>query len=474
MRPLVCSAESGKASKAENVVARGSFITSVESKTRVVNQKSSGKLKTRKFNLKMAGSVVPHTKELPLLPMEVWHHIWSFIDFENLQKTCVTVSKTWFNEIRNSPTLSNEMKITKIIFKNGRNEKLSDEDLNDILSKWPKLKLLDLTEYKVEKIRSLVLTKKINLKAHTLFERIIAKPNPSKFVHNWHNLSPDLTEISDFGEVQAIWIYGNPNYVGNFGEVQKIWIDPKNILAPIKLENIYCFNWFGFCETKDAKMKEMGTMMKNMETLIVHNNIFGVEELSWILRLKNLKRLQFSFADSFDVGHFRNLKFLPTLKILHLTNINLFGDIAKFLTEFPVTQTLILEDFEFESNKLYCNISSLLAVLNALGTMKNLQILDDIDIHLNCDFDEPFQIDNDLDEQETKGIFEKAMEIADQKLLKETVFIKDTKHGFRIVKIKDNVSRFIEEPKDDLGREDGEEEVDDFENNDDFDTRYIY
>ena len=408
----------------------------------------------------MAGSLVPYTKELPLLPMEVWHHIWSFIDFENLQKTCVTVSKTWFNEIRNSPTLSSEIRITEKL----NDDDLNDEDFNDVLSRWPKLKLLDLTEYKVEKIRSLVLTKKINLKAHTLFERIIAKPNSSKFVHG-HNLTYDLTEISDFGEVQAVWIYGNPNYEGNFGEVQKICIDPKNVLAPIKLENIYCFNWFGFCETKDAKMKEMGTMMKNMETLIVDNNIFNVEELSWILRLKNLKRIQFSFADSFDVGHFRNLKFLSTLKILHLTNINLFGDIAKFLTEFPVTQTLILEDYESESNKLYCNISSLLAVLNALGTMKNLQILDDIDIHLNCDLN---QIVNDLDEQDTKGIFEKAMEIADQKLLKETVFIKDTKHGFRIVKIKDNVSRFIEEQEDDLGREDGEEEVDDF------DTRYIY
>ena len=115
----------------------------------------------------MAASLVPQTKELPLLPMEVWHHIWSFIDFENLQKTCVTVSKTWFNEIRNSPTLSSEMKITEKL----SDEDLNDEDLNDILSRWPKLKLLDLTEYKVEKIRTLVLTKKINLKAHTLFER---------------------------------------------------------------------------------------------------------------------------------------------------------------------------------------------------------------------------------------------------------------------------------------------------------------
>ena len=172
----------------------------------------------------------PYTNELPLLPMEIWHQIWSFVDFETLQKICVAVSKTWFNQIRNSATLSSEMKIKTIIFKNGRDEKLSDENFNEILSSWPKLKLLDLSEYKLEKIRSLILTKKINLKDLTLLERIIATPNSSKFV-NGHNT--DLTELSNFGKVQAIWIYGNHNYVGNFGEVHKIWINPRNVLAPI-------------------------------------------------------------------------------------------------------------------------------------------------------------------------------------------------------------------------------------------------
>ena len=118
----------------------------------------------------MASSLPLNTEERPLLPKEIWHHIWSFVagDFETLQKSCVAVSKTWFNGIRDSPTLSSEMKIKK------GNEELSNEDFNGILSKWPKLKILDLSEFKAGKIQLLILTNKINLKALPLLEKIVA------------------------------------------------------------------------------------------------------------------------------------------------------------------------------------------------------------------------------------------------------------------------------------------------------------
>ena len=44
----------------------------------------------------MASSLPLNTEERPLLPKEIWHHIWSFVDFETLQKSCVAVSKTWY------------------------------------------------------------------------------------------------------------------------------------------------------------------------------------------------------------------------------------------------------------------------------------------------------------------------------------------------------------------------------------------
>ena len=57
---------------------------------------------------KMALSEVATEK---VLPMEIWHEIWSSLDFNTLQKICVLVSKTWKFEIRNQPKFSNEVKI---------------------------------------------------------------------------------------------------------------------------------------------------------------------------------------------------------------------------------------------------------------------------------------------------------------------------------------------------------------------------
>ena len=44
------------------------------------------------------------------LPKEMWIHIWSFIDFDTLQKICTVVCKSWLDEIRDSAQLSSELK----------------------------------------------------------------------------------------------------------------------------------------------------------------------------------------------------------------------------------------------------------------------------------------------------------------------------------------------------------------------------
>ena len=49
------------------------------------------------------------------LPREMWLHVWGFLDFNTLQRSCTRVSKQWLKEIRNSTRLSRVMglKITK-------------------------------------------------------------------------------------------------------------------------------------------------------------------------------------------------------------------------------------------------------------------------------------------------------------------------------------------------------------------------
>ena len=84
---------------------------------------------------------VPESTKIRL-PTEIWIHIWSFLDFDTLQKICILVSKEWFCKIRNSATLSGEM----ILRLENRNAK----DINNVLSLWPKLKVLQLSDCSCE------------------------------------------------------------------------------------------------------------------------------------------------------------------------------------------------------------------------------------------------------------------------------------------------------------------------------------
>ena len=59
----------------------------------------------------MASFLSLNSEDLLSLPIEVWIQIWTLLDFDTLQKKCTRVSKKWFQEIRDSPSLSAEMKL---------------------------------------------------------------------------------------------------------------------------------------------------------------------------------------------------------------------------------------------------------------------------------------------------------------------------------------------------------------------------
>ena len=76
----------------------------------------------------MASFLSLNSEDLLSLPIEVWIQIWSLLDFDTLQKKCTRVSKKWFQEIRDSPNLSGEMKLKTTLNENkaswGRSEKM--------------------------------------------------------------------------------------------------------------------------------------------------------------------------------------------------------------------------------------------------------------------------------------------------------------------------------------------------------------
>ena len=50
-------------------------------------------------------------QEIVLIPEEILIRIWSFLDFDTIQKICVLVSKSWFDKIQFSMKLSGQLKI---------------------------------------------------------------------------------------------------------------------------------------------------------------------------------------------------------------------------------------------------------------------------------------------------------------------------------------------------------------------------
>ena len=328
--------------------------------------------------------------ELPDLPMEVWHEIWSYVDFDTLQKKCTVVSKIWGHEIRNSPFLSGEMKLKRsMVHEDYRYEKLNCDGMNAILSHWLKLKTIHFSGYQAEEIKSDILTKKINLDEHKLLKRIVVEPN-----------SMYLKELGD-----------------GSGIVKKIIIDPKNIQADFKLDDVLCLH---LDHGSFQQMEDIGPRLKNLEILLIDNPML-IEDLNWILTLENLKSLEISCAKSdieFSDSQFESVKKATKLKMLELSSCKFTGNTAEFLLQFPHALTLIMKDCNFG-----INISSLLDTLNVLGEMKNLQMNATV-----------FDLRSDWNEEETKEAFEKAADIINEKFPKTTIFIKNRKYWLVISK----------------------------------------
>jgi len=189
-----------------------------------------------------------------ILPEEIWIHILSFLDFETLQKTCTLVSKTWFDEIRNSSTLSGEMtlKTTWPWWK--------VKDINQILSQWTKLRVLRMTNERD------ITQCGINLEVHTLLRKIII---------------PKEMPLEELG----VW-----------GQVKKIWFDPKKFYnQPIDLKNVIDIEIDIQKIPETFAMEQIGKKLPGIEGLIIVGTCWSsnLQELNF-KSFKNLRKLEFN------------------------------------------------------------------------------------------------------------------------------------------------------------------------------------
>ena len=288
------------------------------------------------------------------LPTEVWIHIWSFVDFDTRQETCTLVSKGWLYEIRNSTRLSGEMIL--------RLEDLSAKDINNVLSRWPKLKVLHLSDCECgwqypswnkcncgygsgvskvmshwEKSKELPVTIEtlgINLTKHALLRKIVVTK------------SMPLAEL------------------GDWGKANKVWFDPKN-LTPANLENVIDLKIIVDHVPRNFEMVQIGQVLRNVEHLYISdvpkvyamaiNSELILNLRKFILSFKKLKKVwievDVDITDFLDflhsIANVKNVKFWLNVSILH-------GHMDKKEVErvFEKGFKIVKETFSIESTKV--------------------------------------------------------------------------------------------------------------------------
>ena len=185
------------------------------------------------------------------LPKEMWHHVWTFLDFDTLQKTCTIVSKKWLEEIRDSPRLSGEMTLVpRIDFR--RNQDI--KRINATLSRWKKLRVLHIPNG--------MISFGMNLKKHKLLRKIVVSRANLSF-----------------------------QKLGDWGKATKYWFDPKHFWAPAKLENVIELKISLKKMPKSlVRNEKIGEKLKHVEKLCVKGRKFN-PELILSFKFKKLKTL---------------------------------------------------------------------------------------------------------------------------------------------------------------------------------------
>ena len=297
------------------------------------------------------------------LPTEVWIHVWSFVDFDTRQEICTLVSKGWLYEIRNSARLSGEMIL--------RLEDRSAKDINNVLSRWPKLKVLHLSDCecswqypswnkcncgygsRVSKVMShwekskelpvTIETLGINLTKHELLRKIVVTK------------SMPLAEL------------------GDWGKATKVWFDPK-IWTPANLENVINLKINVDHVPRNFEMVQIGQVLMNVEHLYIYGLYTTPIDSKLILNLRNFilgfKKLAIvwieagvdrtNFLDFLrSIANVKNVKFYLNVCIIHdrmekKDVEGVFEEGFKIVKEnFPIESTNVgISDIEYDDFKI--------------------------------------------------------------------------------------------------------------------------
>ena len=313
---------------------------------------------------------------------EVCIHIWSFLDFDTIQRKCTLVSRAWMEEIRNSPSLSREMKL--------RIEDQSIEEINDVLNHWKMLQVLHVT--KEEAITQFG----INLNELKLLRKIIVPKKKLVF------------------EELGVW-----------GKASKVWIDPKNLLAPAKLENIFSLRLKIDMVPENIEIEKIREALPNVEKLSISGDGFNLGLISSFEKLKYLKLITDQIPRDFEMEKIGQA--LPNVEELFVycqegENFNL-----ELIMGFKSLKTLKIKVGDMDMNDF-------LDTLRSLENVKTLNLF--VFIGMNGKRASGNQMsDKEYDEKYNfvQEVFQDAIKIIDENFRKDSTEFRIDDYGFDFV-----------------------------------------
>ena len=186
------------------------------------------------------------------LPTEVWILTWSFLDFNTVQKKCTLVSKKWLNIIRNSTRLSGEMIL--------RLKNLNVRDINDALSRWPKLKVLHMSDCNCN-------YRCCNCNGSRLSKLVSHWGKSKEFALNTKMFGVNLTDNKLLRKITVLKSMPLMK-LGDWGKAVKVCFNPKN-WTPANLKNVNTLKINLDNVQKNIQMMEIGQVLINVEEIYI-------------------------------------------------------------------------------------------------------------------------------------------------------------------------------------------------------------
>ena len=269
-----------------------------------------------------------------ILPEEVLIQIWSYLDFNTVQRSCTRVSKSWLEMIR-STKLSWKMKLRSTFYYpdvfSASMEMLGPKDFNEMLLHWNSLRLLQFSSEKdFAKFH-------MCLNSHKSLEKIVIPNGPALYTEGSYS---DCT----WGWVTEYWI--DPSALCTVPSHLMTRADTiKNVIRlKIDLKNL----------PEDLAMIQKDCDLTNLETLEINKNIIGPYEnltpkTDLLFRFYNLKKLDICLE--IDIRYLLDiLRFLGNTKNLKIVaNLDVRSGISYEDAEeiFNEALTIVQEKFPF-------------------------------------------------------------------------------------------------------------------------------